>query len=250
MYNRPDSPAYIANVSNVNFSENPITFTNTSFLGLNHFENQSSFTFHNRFLAQFNSYYGFKNGFTLIDGAFGIRIKTKKELLCSLIGYSYGTFAFQENRGYYPSASSSASYFEKKYSILNYSHKFYVQPSYTFITENGMKITLSGRTSFIYYPVYFYNFLETERLGGTGPLTILQSDSIILRKKFSSVLDPALSFSKEGDVFGCMFQIQFNLPLSGTDIKNRDHLINSYWPTIAFGVSWKAGRRSKAQKQE
>ncbi len=236
LYNLPDPPAYIANVSNVNCNAERNDSRASFFLGGNHAEAQATFNITDNHAVQFNTYQGFAKRFVLNELAYSQNFPVLDDRRVNLTaGYGYGTLTYNESRDYSASASSYAPFFEKKYDIRSFLHRVYIQPAYVFENFKGTKFMMSTRLSGILYPVYYYNLTETKQIGSMTE--VLKVDSINAKNKLSWVLDPAFTIVKQGKYLGVYMQCQFTVPLSRKDVYNEHHLIDAYFPLLSLGLT-------------
>lgn len=267
LYTHPekDMSGCVNPVANVNVQTEKGQFQNTSFLGLNHFENQSSINISNKLFVQLNGYLSQP----IKQGEIGLgfyKVFAKERLMTSsAIGYGYGQtnylglIQWSKERGPLNWGGRETMYYTRLIKTSSIANKVFLQSSLTAFSKNKkFSFSLGAKLNYLYYLNYKYRVQNygTTHFGQIAdpPLVNnpyygfmgLTTEDINMKYKQSFVLNPYVACTVKFKNISLFFQALLNTPLNKEDKQNRDHLINGpKVPLLSTGIMFTLGNKKE-----
>jgi hypothetical protein len=240
-YGSPSVLGYVPGVANVNLQKEKGDLQNTSFLGRDHFENQSSYNISKNLFAQTNAY--FAHYLKYAEGGLGYyKLFAWKQLMSSTsLGYGYGKMDALEqtvSSGKEPIHWNSRTFFYEGKNISNssFTNKIYVQSNLSWFANEKYCLSLGARLNLVYMNNYVYR-VETYQGLSTGYVTSLDVQETRMDQKKTQILDANITLARNFKAFTWYLQALVNIPLKKGDQNTSNHILgNSMFPLLSAGL--------------
>jgi hypothetical protein len=240
-YGSPSALGYSPQVANVNMMKEKGELQNTSFMGLSHFENQSSYNLSKFLFIQTNGY--FSKYLNFCEGGIGYYklFRLKKFMSSSSMGYGYGHMNASEHTlssGTEPINWNGRTFFYQGLNKFNssFTNKIYFQSNFTWFASEKYILSIGARLNLLYMNSFVYREEKYEGLS-TGSMSAMEVSETKLDQKTSQILDANITLARNFKTFTWYLQALVNVPLKKADQNTSNTIIgNSMFPLFSAGL--------------
>lgn len=240
-YGSPSALGYVPDVANVNLQKEKGDMQNASFVGLNHFENQTSYNVTKNLFVQTNGY--FSNYLNFGEGGIGYyKVLPRRQFMTSVVaGYGYGHMDAREKKlssGSEPMNWSGRTFFYEAKTTYNssYTNKVFAQANLTWFANEKYSLSVGSRLNLVYMNDYVYRE-ETFEGVSTGWVSSVDVKEQKLVQKRTQILDAHVTVARNCKSFTWYLQALVNVPLKKADQNSSQNMFaNSMFPLLSAGM--------------